>query len=133
MSSPTTPTSRRREPPSSASNCCRSTTCWPRGLHLGAPAQDQGETAGLLGKEALAKTKPGVIIVNAARGGLIDEHALADAIKSGHVRAAGLDVFSTGAMHGQSAVRLPKSSSPRTSARRRPKPRTGPVPTSPRA
>ena len=53
------------------------------------------ETAGLLGKEALAKTKPGVIIVNAARGGLIDEQALADAITSGHVRAAGLDVFAT--------------------------------------
>lgn len=53
------------------------------------------ETAGLLGKEALAKTKPGVIIVNAARGGLIDEQALADAVNSGHVRAAGLDVFST--------------------------------------
>ena len=53
------------------------------------------ETAGLLGKENLAKTKPGVIIVNAARGGLIDEQALADAITSGHVRAAGLDVFAT--------------------------------------
>lgn len=53
------------------------------------------ETAGLIGKEALAKTKPGVIIVNAARGGLIDEAALADAILSGHVRGAGLDVFST--------------------------------------
>jgi D-3-phosphoglycerate dehydrogenase / 2-oxoglutarate reductase len=52
------------------------------------------ETAGLIDKEALAKTKPGVIIVNAARGGLIDEAALADAISSGHVRAAGLDVFS---------------------------------------
>jgi D-3-phosphoglycerate dehydrogenase / 2-oxoglutarate reductase len=53
------------------------------------------ETAGLIGTDALAKTKPGVIIVNAARGGLIDEQALADAIKSGHVRGAGLDVFST--------------------------------------
>ena len=53
------------------------------------------ETAGLLGKEALAKTKPGVIIVNAARGGLIDEQALADAITSGHVRGAGLDVFAS--------------------------------------
>ncbi|MCV7228600.1 phosphoglycerate dehydrogenase [Mycolicibacterium komossense] len=53
------------------------------------------ETAGLIGKEALAKTKPGVIIVNAARGGLIDEAALADAITSGHVRGAGIDVFST--------------------------------------
>lgn len=53
------------------------------------------ETAGLIGKENLAKTKPGVIIVNAARGGLIDEAALAEAITSGHVRAAGLDVFAT--------------------------------------
>jgi D-3-phosphoglycerate dehydrogenase len=53
------------------------------------------ETAGLIGKEALAKTKPGVIIVNAARGGLIDEQALADAVLIGHVRGAGLDVFST--------------------------------------
>lgn len=53
------------------------------------------ETAGLIGKDALTKVKPGVIIVNAARGGLIDEQALADAIKSGHVRGAGLDVFST--------------------------------------
>ncbi|MCC3329714.1 phosphoglycerate dehydrogenase [Nocardia abscessus] len=53
------------------------------------------ETKGLIGKEAIAKTKPGVIIVNAARGGLVDEAALADAIKSGHVRAAGLDVFDT--------------------------------------
>lgn len=53
------------------------------------------ETAGLIGREALAKTKPGVIIVNAARGGLIDEQALADAVTSGHVRGAGLDVFST--------------------------------------
>jgi D-3-phosphoglycerate dehydrogenase / 2-oxoglutarate reductase len=53
------------------------------------------ETAGLIGKEALAKTKPGVIIVNAARGGLIDEAALAEAVISGHVRGAGLDVFST--------------------------------------
>ena len=51
------------------------------------------ETAGLIGKEALAKTKPGVIIVNAARGGLIDEEALAEAVASGHVRAAGIDVF----------------------------------------
>ena len=53
------------------------------------------ETAGLIGKEALAKTKPGVIIVNAARGGLIDEEALAEAVSSGHVRGAGLDVFAT--------------------------------------
>ena len=46
------------------------------------------ETAGLIGKEALAKTKPGVIIVNAARGGLIDEEALAEADQSAGTCAA---------------------------------------------
>lgn len=51
------------------------------------------ETLGLIDKEALAKTRPGVIIVNAARGGLVDEMALAEAVRSGHVRAAGIDVF----------------------------------------
>ncbi len=53
------------------------------------------ETKGLIGREALARTKKGVVIVNAARGGLIDEQALADAITSGHVFGAGLDVFET--------------------------------------
>ncbi|MGC4932884.1 phosphoglycerate dehydrogenase [Gordonia sp. DT30] len=53
------------------------------------------ETLGLIGTEQLARTKKGVIIVNAARGGLIDEQALADAITAGQVRAAGLDVFTT--------------------------------------
>jgi D-3-phosphoglycerate dehydrogenase len=53
------------------------------------------ETAGLIGKEALEKTKPGVIIVNAARGGLVDETALGEAIATGHVRGAGIDVFAT--------------------------------------
>jgi D-3-phosphoglycerate dehydrogenase len=53
------------------------------------------ETAGLIGKEALANTKPGVIIVNAARGGLVDEAALVDAVTSGHVRGAGIDVYAS--------------------------------------
>ncbi|MFC4335590.1 phosphoglycerate dehydrogenase [Salininema proteolyticum] len=51
------------------------------------------ETAGLIGAEQLAKAKPGVRVVNAARGGLIDEDALYEALKSGRVAAAGLDVF----------------------------------------
>ncbi|MFL6141738.1 MAG: phosphoglycerate dehydrogenase [Labedaea sp.] len=53
------------------------------------------ETKGLIGAAALGKTKPGVLIVNAARGGLIDEQALADAVRSGHVGGAGIDVFVT--------------------------------------
>lgn len=51
------------------------------------------ETAGLIGKEALAKVKPTVRIVNAARGGIVDEEALAEAIREGRVAGAGLDVF----------------------------------------
>ena len=51
------------------------------------------ETLGLIGKDQLAATVPGVIIVNAARGGLVDEDALAEAVRSGHVGGAGIDVY----------------------------------------
>src|SRR4051795_503194 len=51
------------------------------------------ETAGLIGKELLAKAKPGIRIINVARGGIVDEAALAEAIASGHVGGAALDVF----------------------------------------
>ncbi|GAB2497541.1 D-3-phosphoglycerate dehydrogenase [Corynebacterium atrinae] len=53
------------------------------------------ETAGMFNAELLAKSKKGQIIINAARGGLVDEQALADAITSGHIWGAGFDVFST--------------------------------------
>ncbi|HRW19151.1 MAG TPA: phosphoglycerate dehydrogenase, partial [Dermatophilaceae bacterium] len=53
------------------------------------------ETLGLIGKEALAKVKSGVHIINAARGGIVDEEALAEAIREGRVAGAGLDVFAT--------------------------------------
>jgi D-3-phosphoglycerate dehydrogenase len=53
------------------------------------------ETVGLIGERELAKVKPGVRIVNAARGGLVDEHALAQAIKDGRVAGAGVDVYAT--------------------------------------
>jgi D-3-phosphoglycerate dehydrogenase / 2-oxoglutarate reductase len=51
------------------------------------------ETRGLLNAERLAACKPGVRIINCARGGIVDEEALADAIESGHVAGAALDVF----------------------------------------
>ena len=50
-------------------------------------------TRNLLSRETLARAKPGVRIVNCARGGLIDEAALYDALRDGHVAAAALDVF----------------------------------------
>ncbi|BAQ70953.1 D-3-phosphoglycerate dehydrogenase [Rhodovulum sulfidophilum] len=51
------------------------------------------KTANILSAENLAKTKPGVRIVNCARGGLVDEAALAELLQSGHVAGAGFDVF----------------------------------------
>lgn len=51
------------------------------------------ETEGLFGKDTLARCKPGVRIVNTSRGGIIDELALAEAVRSGHVAGAALDVF----------------------------------------
>jgi D-3-phosphoglycerate dehydrogenase len=51
------------------------------------------ETLGLIGKDLLAKAKPGIRIINTARGGIVDEEALAEAIRSGVVQGAGLDVF----------------------------------------
>jgi D-3-phosphoglycerate dehydrogenase len=52
------------------------------------------ETTGLLGREAFSRMKPGVLVVNAARGGIVDEAALLEALESGQVGGAALDVFS---------------------------------------
>jgi D-3-phosphoglycerate dehydrogenase len=51
------------------------------------------ETASMINTETIAKMKKGVRLVNVARGGIIDENALCEALKSGHVKAAALDVF----------------------------------------
>jgi D-3-phosphoglycerate dehydrogenase len=51
------------------------------------------ETRGLIDAKRLARTKAGVILANTARGALVDENALLDALRSGHIRHAGLDVF----------------------------------------
>jgi D-3-phosphoglycerate dehydrogenase len=59
-------------------------------LHV--PLTDQ--TRNILSRENLEKTKAGVRIINCARGGLVDEEALADLLKSGHVAGAAFDVFS---------------------------------------
>src|SRR5262249_9975730 len=66
---------------------------YPRADYVTIHTPLTSETRGLVGREALAKMKKGVRIVNCARGGIIDEAALAEAIGAGHVAGAALDVL----------------------------------------
>jgi D-3-phosphoglycerate dehydrogenase len=58
-------------------------------LHLPLTA----ETAGIIGREAMASLKPGCVLINTARGGLVDEQALVEALASGQLAGAMLDVY----------------------------------------
>jgi D-3-phosphoglycerate dehydrogenase len=61
-------------------------------------APDTVETRGMFDREAFAKMKPTAILINTARGALVDEPALVSALSDGRIRAAGLDVFAKGSL-----------------------------------
>jgi len=63
------------------------------------------ETRGLIGQEQIAAMQPGAVLVNVARGGLIDEEALAAALHSGHLAGAAIDVFTTEPMAPDNPLR----------------------------
>ncbi len=62
-------------------------------ISLHVPLTD--ETRGMIGKDQIARMKPGVILVNVARGAVTDEEALAEAVLEGHIGGLGVDVYST--------------------------------------
>ncbi|MEJ5978076.1 hydroxyacid dehydrogenase [Novosphingobium sp. PS1R-30] len=64
---------------------------WADVISIHVPLTDG--TRNLIGADQLAKMKPGAVIVNTSRGGIIDESALADALKAGTIGGAGIDVF----------------------------------------
>ena len=124
-SSPTTPTSRPSGRGGWGSSCSALDELVATADFVTIHLPKTQETVGLFGKELLAKAKPGMRIVNAARGGIVDEEALAEAIRRGPRRRCGARRVLDRAVHGLAAVRLDRaSSSPRTSAPARSRRRT---------
>ena len=91
--SPTTPSCRPTGPGTWAWSSWTSTQLMAESDFVTVHLPKNKETLGLIGADMLAKAKPGLRIINTARGGIVDEDALADAIRNGHVQGAGLDVF----------------------------------------
>lgn len=84
---------------------CELDEIWPRADFLTVHAPLTDKTRHLIDAAALAKCKPGVRVVNCARGGLVDESALVDAMERGTVAGAALDVFETEPLPGDSPLR----------------------------
>ena len=62
-------------------------------------------TKGLISRELMSMMKPGAVLINASRGGIVDEEALLDILKEGKIRGAGFDVFATEPLEENSPLR----------------------------
>ena len=94
-SSPTTRSCRPTGPARWASSCCRSTRSSPRPTSSRSTCRRRNETIGLINRDLLLKAKPTLRVINVARGGIVDEGDLAEAIRDGVIAGAALDVFAT--------------------------------------
>ena len=81
---------------------------WARADYVTVHVPMGDETRGMIGAAQLAKMKDGVRIINCARGGIVDEAALAEAIRSGKVAGAALDVFESEPPKGRELIDLPQ-------------------------
>lgn len=82
-------------------------TLWARSDVLTIHLSKNATTIGMYSDEVLAKLKPGIILVNCARGGMVDEEALAARLKSGAIAGAAFDVFNVEPANGNPLLELP--------------------------
>jgi D-3-phosphoglycerate dehydrogenase len=80
---------------------------WARSEVLTLHLSRNRTTLGMYSADVLARLKPGVILVNCARGGMVDETALAEHLKSGHIAGAAFDVFAVEPANGHRLLTLP--------------------------
>ena len=84
---------RASRPPTTAWSSSTSTTLLGRADVITVHVPLTKATKGLIGRDSIARMKPGAIVLNVARGGILDEAAVADALRSGQLGGAGIDVF----------------------------------------